>query len=171
VIHIVNKVAPTGLKKLQVLPRVGLKLALNGALEKVAWYGRGPHENYPDRKTSAFLGCYESTVTDLFTPYLIPQENGARCDVRWLKLTSVDGKGPSVQVESSEPFVFSALHYDALDLDAAIRPEYLKKRNETILCIDHKMLGLGNGSCGPVPLDKYWVRVQPYDFEFTIAVQ
>ena len=64
------------------------------------------------RKSSALLGTYESSVTDLFTPYLIPQENGARSDVRRVTLASVDGKGPALVVESSAPFVFfcAALH-------------------------------------------------------------
>ncbi len=170
-IHISNQVTPSGFTKITALPRVGLKLALGPAMEKVEWYGRGPHENYPDRKTSAFLGTYETTVNDLFTPYLIPQENGARCDVRRVKLSSVDGKGPALEVASSEPFVFSALHYDATDLDKANRPAFLKKREETILCIDHKVLGLGNASCGPKPGMKYWVEVQPYQFEFEITVR
>ena len=171
VIRIGNKVTPHELKGIKSFARVGLKLALSKELEHVEWYGRGPHENYPDRKSSALLGTYESTVADLFTPYLIPQENGARCDVRRVQVSSVDGKGPTLVVESSEPFMFSALHYDATDLDAAIRPEYLKQRAETILCIDHKMLGIGNASCGPAPLVQYWVDVQPYQFDFTITVQ
>jgi beta-galactosidase len=170
VIQVANKVEPKGLKGVKFLPRIGLKMALDPALEKVEWYGRGPHENYPDRKTAAFFGLYESTVTDLFTPYLIPQENGARCDVSQVKFSSLDGNGPSLKVESSEPFIFSALHYDALDLDAAIRPEYLKKRQETILCIDHAMSGLGNNSCGPPPLKKYQVPVQAAQFDLTITV-
>jgi beta-galactosidase len=171
VIQIRNKVTPQGFEKLEVLPRVGLKLALNGAMEQVEWVGRGPHENYPDRKSSAFIGRYESTVTDLFTHYLIPQENGARCDVARVTLSSTDGKGPALTVESSEPFIFSALHYDSADMDAAIRPEFMKKRSEIILCIDHKMLGLGNGSCGPEPLPEYMLPVQPYQFDLTLQVQ
>jgi beta-galactosidase len=171
VIHVGNKVEPQDLKGIKSLPRVGLKLSLSKQLENVEWYGCGPHENYPDRKSSALLGTYESTVTDLFTPYLIPQENGARCDVRRVKLSASDRKGPSLVVESSEPFIFSALHYDAADMDKAIRPEFMKKRAETILCIDHKMLGLGNASCGPAPLVQYWVDVKPYQFDLTLTVQ
>ncbi|MGB1127413.1 MAG: glycoside hydrolase family 2 TIM barrel-domain containing protein [Opitutales bacterium] len=171
VIQVANKVTPQGFAGMSVLPRIGLKLALSGAFEKVEWVGRGPHENYPDRKSSAFLGNYESTVTDLFTPYLIPQENGARCDVRRVTLSAPNGKGPSLTVESSDLFVFSALHYDAADLDGAIRPEFMTKREETILCIDHRMLGLGNGSCGPPPLAEFCVRVQPVQFKLTFRVQ
>ncbi len=152
------------------LPRVGLKLAFAEGMEKVKWYGRGPHENYPDRKASAFLGQYESTVSDLFTPYLIPQENGARCDTRWLELAFNNKSKPSITIESDNPFIFSALHYDASDLDVAMRPEYLKKRSETILCLDSEMLGLGNASCGPPTMRKYQVPVKPYQLDFTIKL-
>ena len=170
-IQIDNKVTPTGFDKLMTLPRIGLKLALAGEMEQVNWYGLGPHENYPDRKASAILGQYESTVTDLFTPYLIPQENGARCDVRWVTLSSKDKAAPQIKVESSTPFVFSALHVDAKNLDVAIRDIFVEKRGDTILCIDNQMSGLGNASCGPYTLDKYRVKVKPYEFNFTISVR
>jgi beta-galactosidase len=170
-IRIQNKVTPAGFDKLMTLPRVGLKLALAGDIEQVNWYGRGPHENYPDRKTSALLGSYQSTVTDLFTPYLIPQENGARCDVRWVNLSAKDKSGPEIRVESSTPFVFSALHVDAAELDAEIRTTMVKKRSDTILCIDHQMSGLGNASCGPFTLEKYRVNVKPYEFDFTLQIR
>ena len=107
----------------------------------------------------------------MFTPYLIPQENGARCDTRWVQLSTHHEDGPAIQVESSRPFVFSALHYDASDLDKAIRPEYLRERRETILCIDSEMSGLGNASCGPDTLEEYRVKVRSYEFDFTIRTQ
>lgn len=169
-IQIENKVTPSGFDKLMTLPRIGLKLALSGEMEQVKWYGLGPHENYPDRKASALLGQYQSTVTDLFTPYLVPQENGARCDVRWVTLSSTDKAAPQIKVESSTPFVFSALHVDAKNLDAAIRTVLVEKRSDTILCIDNQMSGLGNSSCGPYTLEKYRVKVKPYEFNFTISV-
>jgi beta-galactosidase len=170
-IQIQNKVVPTGFTKLMTLPRVGLKLALAGDMEQVNWYGRGPHENYPDRKASAYIAQYQSTVTDLFTPYLVPQENGARCDVRWVNLSAKDRDGPEIKVESSTPFVFSALHVDSVNLDAAIRNFFVQKRSDTILCIDHQMSGLGNASCGPYTLEKYRVKVKSYVFDFTISVR
>jgi beta-galactosidase len=163
-----NKVIPTGGKDLKTLPRVGIKLGLAQGLETVNWYGRGPQENYPDRNEAAFLGNYASTVTDLFTPYLVPQENGARSDVRSLTLSFKNHKKSAIQVSSDTPFVFSALHYDASDLIKASRPAFLKKRKETILCIDSKMLGVGNASCGPEPLKQYLLPVKEYEFELTL---
>jgi beta-galactosidase len=163
VIKLSNKVTPDGLDEILTLPRMGLKMGLAKTFEQVEWVGRGPHENYPDRKSSAFIGTYKSTVTEMATPYVGAQEKGARCDVRRVKLSTPDKKAPAVVMEASEPFVFSALHCDA--------GNWQQPRKETILCIDHKMLGLGNGSCGPATLKRFWVPVQPYQFDFTLSVQ
>ncbi|WP_162555721.1 glycoside hydrolase family 2 TIM barrel-domain containing protein [Reichenbachiella versicolor] len=165
-----NSVTPTGFEDLTTLPRVGLKIGLVGSLENVKWYGRGPHENYPDRNESAFIGNYQSTATDMFVSYLIPQENGARSEVRHTEVAFKGNKKPSIRIESSKPFIFSALHYDAKDLDRAIRPEYLKSRKETILCIDSKMQGLGNASCGPPPFKEYLLPVEKYEFDFILSL-
>ncbi|KXX71732.1 glycoside hydrolase family 2 TIM barrel-domain containing protein [Flammeovirga sp. SJP92] len=163
-----NKVTPTGFDTMETLPRVGLKLGLVEGFENVNWYGFGPHENYPDRKESAHLGIYNSTATDLFVPYVVPQENGARSGIRWVELSSK--KKTSLKVKSDTPFIFSALHYDAKDLDKACRPAFLQKRKETILCIDAQMLGLGNASCGPKPLKEYWVPLKEYAFSFVMEL-
>ena len=165
-----NKVIPTGFAAVSSLPRVGLKLGLVEGLENVNWYGRGPHENYPDRNESAHLGIYQSTATDLFENYVVPQECGGRSDTRWLNLSFKNSKKPSLTIESSKPFQFSALHYDANDLDKASRPAFLKSRKETILCIDSEMLGLGNASCGPPPLKDYLLPVKEYEFRFTMKL-
>lgn len=169
-INIKNDVLIDGFNDMTTLPRIGLKMALADGLENLEWYGRGPHENYPDRKVAAFIGKYKSNATDLFTPYLIPQSNGARTDVRWLK-TSFSYKSESgLIIEADKPFTFSAQHYDDKDFDVAIRPEFLTPRKETILYLDSEMLGLGNGSCEATTLWQYHVPVKNYQFEFTIRV-
>ncbi|WP_186826835.1 glycoside hydrolase family 2 TIM barrel-domain containing protein [Seonamhaeicola algicola] len=170
VIKLQNKVTPTGFENLETLPRIGLKLGLVSNLENVSWYGRGPQENYPDRMESASLGQYQSTVSNLFTPYLVPQENGARSDVRWVEFGFKNSKTSAIKIKSDTPFVFSALHFDAKDLDKASRNAFLKPRKETIVSLDAHMLGLGNASCGPVPLKQYLVPVKPYEFNFTIQL-
>lgn len=171
VIRVHCAMTPAGFEDFETLPRVGLKLALDSSFETVQWYGRGPHENYPDRKTSAFLGNYTTTVTDMFVPYLNPQHNGARSDVSHVSLSKPDGSGPVFTVESSKPFLFTALHFDELDYSRYIRPGFLKPREETILYLDHRMLGLGNASCGPKPLPEYMLPVQPYQFDLTLRVE
>lgn len=165
-----SKVSVTGFESMPVLPRIGLKMGLAPGMENVSWYGRGPHENYPDRNESAHLGIYQSTATDMFVPYVVPQECGGRSDTRWLNLGFKNSKKPSLKVASDQPFQFSTLHYDAVDMDNASRPAFLKSRKETILCIDAKILGLGNQSCGPPPLKKYLLPVQDYTFSFTLGL-
>ncbi len=170
-IQMKNKMTPTGFEDLVTLPRVGVKMALVDGLEDVSWYGRGPHENYPDRNESAFLGVYSSNTSDLFVPYLIPQENGARSDTRWLKLAFAGAKKAAFSVTSESPYLFSALNYDSSDFDKSLLMDFLEERNETILSLDSEMLGVGNASCGPNPLERFIVPVKEYEFEFTIKLQ
>ncbi len=165
-----NKMTPSGFEKMTTLPRVGVKMALVSGMERVEWYGRGPQENYTDRNESAFLGTYNTTASDMYVPYVVPQECGARSDTRWLEMGFIGEKRSAFRVTSSSPYLFSALHYDAADFDKAICPEFLKSRKETILSLDAKMLGLGNASCGPNPLNKFVLPVNEYEFDFTIEL-
>ncbi|MEE4115776.1 MAG: glycoside hydrolase family 2 TIM barrel-domain containing protein [Marinilabiliaceae bacterium] len=91
------------------LPRVGSQLQLPKEFSRLKWYGRGPHENYNDRNTSAFAGIYESTVAEQYIPYIRPQENGYKTDTRWLTLTNEKGEG--ILVSGNPLICFSALHY------------------------------------------------------------
>ena len=79
------------------IPRLGSVLVLPENFDQVEWYGRGPIENYWDRKTAAFVGRYEAKVADLYFPYIRPQENGYKTDVRWVKLTNEQGQGILIQ--------------------------------------------------------------------------
>jgi len=148
------------------LPKLGLMFRLPGSLEYVEWYGRGPHENYRDRKRSADVGRYERTVTGMFEPYVRPQDMANRDDVRWVALTDRSGRG--VLIKADDVFSFSALHFTAEDLDIAEHPYELKERSETILCIDVCHQGLGGASCGPPPLPQYTFKAEPKTFSFSI---
>ena len=148
------------------LPRVGIALPLAKDFENVRWLGRGPWENYPDRKTSADMGVWSSTVTEQYVPYVRPQENGSKEDARWLELTDATGHGLKIAAEE-KPFSFSALHFTVDDLVSARHNYELKPRAETLLSLDAKMGGLGNGSCGPgvleifsVPPTNYFLRLK-----------
>jgi len=149
-----------------VLPRIGLEMTLPGSMEKVEWYGRGPHENYVDRKAGAAVGRYGSTVNRMYVPYVRPQETGNREDVRWVALTDESGDG--LLVKARPTMCFSALHYTAGDLDLADHTCELSARDETILNIDYAQCGIGNGSCGPGALDRYMLRSKPVFFETCI---
>jgi len=139
---------------LPLLPRLGVVLSLSPRLETLRWLGRGPWENYADRKDSADLGVWASTVTAQAVPYVRPQENGNKEDTRWLTLTDATGVGLKVSTRGN-PFSFSALHTTAADLAGARHHTDLPVRPEVILSLDAAMSGLGNSSCGPGVLARY----------------
>jgi len=148
------------------LAKLGFIMQLPKGFEKVTYYGAGPHENYRDRLHSAAIGQYETTVSDMFVPYLRTQECGNRSNVRWVTVTNHNGTG--MMVAGNPVFDFSALHYTPEDLDRANHPYELTKRSETILSIDMQHCGLGGGSCGPGPMDKYLLKTQKAVFRFSI---
>lgn len=135
------------------LPRLGLALRLPKAYEQVSWYGRGPWENYPDRKEAAHIGLWQSRVTHQLTHYPRPQDCGNHEDCSLVELS--DGKH-RLRIEAIDrPFSFSALHFTAHDLSVARHDYELREGPYTILSIDCAVLGLGNGSCGPGVLQRY----------------
>ncbi|HEU5122934.1 MAG TPA: glycoside hydrolase family 2 TIM barrel-domain containing protein [Verrucomicrobiae bacterium] len=153
-----NEFEPIG--TLPPLPRIGVVLRANKTLKQLRWFGCGPWENYSDRKTSADVGVWTSTVDEQYVPYVRPQENGNKEDVRWMTLT--DGFGFGFCVTESEPFAMSALHFTAADLASVKHAYELKPRAEVILSLDVKQCGLGNGSCGPGVLERYAVPAEKY---------
>ena len=114
-------------ENLPYVPRVGLELCLPGAFDQMSWYGRGPHENYVDRKMGAALGIYHSTVAEQFTPYVYPSECGGKEDVRWLALADRGGRGLMV-------LGLDRLHVDAL---------HYSIRDEVIVHLDARHSGVG----------------------------
>ncbi len=158
-----NSIIPFG--NLPVLPRIGIRMAVSQGLENIEWYGRGPHESYPDRKESAAFGRYRATVSGYALPYVRPQETGSREEVRWLCLYPDNGKGLIIRAE--EYCAASALHYMAEDFAQTGNVCDLKPREEIILCIDYRQNGLGNKSCGSEPMEKYKVYPDPVRFGFS----
>jgi beta-galactosidase len=151
------------------LPRIGLACALVPALERARWYGRGPHECYSDRKTGAALGIYESSVDDLQVPYVLPQENGNRTDIRWLEMTGGRAPdAPSLRFESPGRFDFGASHHGARQLWKARHSCDLVRSPEVSLTIDVAQRGLGTASCGPDTLERYRLRPGPYRLELSL---
>jgi len=152
-----NQLEPFG--ELPLLPRLGVVMRVAPEFENVRWLGRGPWENYPDRKDSADTGVWHSTVSGQYVPYVRPQENGNKEDVRWLTLADKSGDGLKISAVENL-FSFSALHFTAGDL-ASVRHNFeLPPRPEIILSLDAKQCGLGNSSCGPGVLEKFSVPPQ-----------
>jgi beta-galactosidase len=148
------------------LPRLGVVLSLPPSLEKLRWLGRGPFENYWDRKRAAQVDLYESTVTDQYVPYVMPQEHGNHTDVRWL---SLEGAKAGLLVRAQGLLEFTASHYTAHDLYAAHHTYDLKPRPEIILSLDHHQRGLGTASCGPDTLDRYKLSPGNYLFRYRLV--
>ena len=169
------------------LPRLGKTMILDQRLENVEWYGRGPEENYIDRRSGSFVGCYKSTVTNLFEEYVKPQDNGYRSDVRWIELTAEDGTG--VRFSGDMPLYVQALHYNWLDLVSARHRRGQERimsltdtrgnedniviaptaRKEVFLNLDIRQTGLGNNSCGNRTRDEYCFPIQPETWSITIS--
>jgi beta-galactosidase len=153
-------------KALPDLPRLGVVMTLKPGFEKLRWFGRGPFENYWDRKRAAMIDGYESTVTDQYVPYIVPQEHGNHTDVSWLRL---DNGKLGLSVHASELLEFTASHYTAHDLYAAHHTYDLTPRPETVLSLDIHQRGLGTASCGPDTLPQY--RIAPGKYRLAYSMQ
>jgi len=149
------------------IPRVGLELNLPGGLETLTWFGRGPHENYSDRKIGAAVGHYQSTVTDQFTPYVYPGECGGKEDARWLALTDAAGNG--LMVIGLDKLHFDALHYSIRDLAEAKHIVALQPRDEVVLHLDARHMGVGGDDGWMAPVHKeFLVYPGVYSFAFKL---
>ncbi len=154
------------------MPRFGTILTLPGHLDQVEWYGRGPHENYWDRRTGAALGRYTAPVSALAHPYVRPQETGTRTDTRWVALT--DGSGTGLLVTGLPTISFSALPYTIEDLDGGETKSQrhwadLVPRDEVTLTVDHLQQGVGgDDSWGAVPHHEYTLWPRGMGFRFLL---
>jgi beta-galactosidase len=145
-------------KEAQKLPRIGLQFEINNDFQNIEWYGRGPQENYWDRKSGAALGIYKSTVDNWLTAYVYPQENANRCDVRWLKLTANNGKGIYFQAPSSNPLSVSAWPYTQDDLINSKHYFEVPHRDKITVNIDHLQMGVGGDTSWGLPVhDEYLI--------------
>ncbi len=150
------------------LPRLGIAFCLSSDYNTFIWQGRGPQDNYPDRKTSAAVGLWKGSVADQYMHYPRPQDSGNKEEVCRLMLTDRHGKG--IRVDAVEDvFSASALHYTAQDLYKETHDCNLKPRSEIILSLDAAVLGLGNSSCGPGVLKKYAIDKKEHTLHIRIC--
>ncbi len=174
-VEVANRVTPHGVLP-QALPRLGLSLVLPKDLDHIRYYGRGPEENYVDRKTGSFIGRYETNAKEMFVDYARPQDNGYRSDVRWVEFVR-EGVAGGVRFSASEPLFVQALRHTWEDLEFARhekgqsrRQVELKPRDEVYVNLDVRQLGLGGRSCGPEPMKKY--RFDPKEpVEWTLWIE
>jgi beta-galactosidase len=123
-----------------LIPKFGMRMRIPADYTRIRYYGRGPWENYPDRKLSAFLGVYEMPLADFETEYIRPQDNGNRCDVRWFEAASDGGK---LRIEGLQPLCIRAWDYGEEDLATAAHPDELKRGDFVNLNIDLDIHGVG----------------------------
>lgn len=136
------------------LPRVGMRVLVPGEFRRVAWYGRGPHETYWDRRTGAAVGLYRSTVDELWTPYVEPQETGNRTDVRWVELMNAAGAG--LRAVGVPELYFSAWPFEASELERAKHAAEIRMSKQITVNLDYRQMGVGgDDSWGAQPHAQY----------------
>jgi beta-galactosidase len=159
------------LGKLPIIPRIGFVASIAASHEFWKWYGLGPHENYEDRRVSAWTAIHEGRVSNLFHCYLDPQEAGIRTEIRWATL-SPNSDGVGLRIDSlGEPFDMAVLPCLPIDLELGRHAVDLPQRDRLTLRIDHRSTGLGGtNSWGQWPLPQY--RLEPtgqYEWSFRLA--
>jgi beta-galactosidase len=167
---------------LEEIPRVGMQMILPARFTNLSWFGRGPHENYADRKTSAFAGIYESSVADQYVPYVRPQENGYKTDTRWLNITGGSGRG--LRFEGRPLFSFAAMNYLHEDFEspgrlAGYRPDAklvnrhisdVVPRDLVRVNIDYGQMGVGgDNSWGERTHPQYCLLEKTYRYSFRMV--
>ncbi|MBR5186447.1 MAG: discoidin domain-containing protein, partial [Akkermansia sp.] len=151
-----------------VLPKLGYTLMLPERFSNVRWYGRGPGENYTDRKAGSHIGIWNTTVENMVERYPFPMEMGNRMDTNWVAITDNRGIGLVIAAEPHENFNFSALPYTARDIFEASHPEEVKRAGATVVSVDAFTLGLGGAACGPLPMDCDIPLSGPTTFVFSL---
>lgn len=149
-----------------LLGRIGLTMTLNDNMQQVGYYGRGPEENYPDRKSGYPIGVYQTTVDEMYEPYLIPQDHGLRCDNRWLTVCNSAGHG--LRFSMDEEFNFNAYPFSTDHLTRAVYQYQLQRQEGITLNLDYATTGLGCTACYVLP--PYQVKAQRYERNVTIRL-
>ncbi|HRB80429.1 MAG TPA: beta-galactosidase small subunit, partial [Niabella sp.] len=159
--------------ELPEMMRFGMNMELSKRFNNFTWYGRGPWENYVDRKEDAFMGVWNGKVDDQAFPYYRPQEAGNKTDVRWLSLTDSNGKG--IRISGAQPLSVSATNFRTEDWDPGItkkqqHPSDVLPADRVILNVDLFQRGVGGlNSWGAKPLDQYRFQQKNYVYSYTIS--
>ena len=154
-----------------ILPKLGFRLEMPKEMEQLSWFGRGPWDSYVDRKEACLPAIYQSTVSDQYEEYILPQEHGTKQEVRWLSLTNNEGQG--LLFVAPDQMAASAVHFRPEDnytnKDTRSKHTYQFKTCSTaVVNLDAVTRGLGNNSCGPDVMDKYELRAANTAFRFFI---
>ena len=146
------------------IPKVGLQLQIPNTFNTIEWYGRGPYETYPDRKTGAKFGSYKTTAKQDYVPYIIPQDYGNKTDVYYTSIS--DDSGYGLHIKGDQTFNLSAQIYDTDNMTRSYYRRQLKEVDYITLNLDHAVSGVGGTAISV--LNKY--RVQPKQYNFTFYI-
>ena len=154
--------------EIETLPRIGLRLFLPGSMKQAAWFGMGPRETYIDKHHAGYHGVFRSSVAELQEDYIRPQENGSHYDCDYVVVKSPElaltvGTGDPLQT-----FSFNASVYTQEELETKKHNYELEPCGSTVLCLDHKLAGIGSKSCGPDLSEKYRVCDDIFRFSFLL---
>ena len=160
---------PTGTDK-PVIPKIGMRMRLPADYTNIEYYGRGPWENYPDRKRGAFLGRYQMPLSEFETEYIHPQDNGCRTDVRWFKLSTLNSQLSTLIIHGLQPLCIRAWDYGEEDLEAAGHPYEINRGRFVNLNIDLNIHGVGGvDTWGQRTLPQYTIDGnKPYHYSFIL---
>ena len=147
------------------LPRVGTRFEITPRFDRLSWFGSGPHETYPDRKSSGLIAVHEGRVGDQYHPYVVPQEHGAHVETRWFKLVDRQGKG--LRVSCATPLSFNARFEHDATLAAATTIAEVEQSDTIEVHVDAAVRGLGTAACGPDCLPEFRVGPGEWSWSFT----
>ena len=150
------------------IPKFGMRIRIPDTFNSIDWYGRGPWENYPDRKTGSFIGLYNARLENFITPYPAPQDNSNRCDVRWFSMSTQNSR--SIKITGLQPLCFRAWPYSEEDLELATHDYQLPVRDFINLNIDLNIHGVGgDDTWGAKTMEKYTnPGNKPYSYGFIL---
>ena len=157
---------------LSVMPKFGMRMRIPSNYTQIKYYGRGPWENYPDRKRSAFLSIYEMPLSEYETEYIHPQDNGNRCDIRWFEISSV-GKAEKLRIDGNQPLCIRAWDYGEEDLEGVRHPNEIVRGRFVNLNIDANIHGVGGtDTWGKRTLPAYTIDGnKPQHYSFVLSVK
>ena len=172
-IHVTMHFIPMS-KSLPEMPRLGTAMLLPAAFDQMKWYGRGPHENYADRKESALIDVYTQSVWEQYHPYVRAQETGNKCDVRWVEMTDQQGRG--LRIVGDEVLNVSAWNFLQEDIDYIHAKKHhrhggsVKRKDLVWLNIDHRLMGVGgDNTWGAEVHPEYTITPKEWTFSYTIS--
>ena len=163
---------PAGTEK-PIMPKFGMRMRLPADYTQIKFYGRGPWENYPDRKSSAFLGIYEMPLSEYETEYIHPQDNGNRCDIRWFEIGNRKSENRTLRIDGCQPLCIRAWDYGEEDLVDARHPQDIKRGRFVNLNIDLSVHGVGGADTwGKRTLPQYTIDGNlPHHYSFVLTCQ